>query len=689
MGIGRPETGMAEPIPAEALRQLTRIRELAVSPVGDRVAFVTAEFDANEDETYSSLMIVPTDGDGPVHRLTRLADASSPRWRPDGGAIAFLATREEDRERAVTASPDDDADDDDGDEEPESQVWCFDLDRGGDAIQLTDREHGVRDFDWGPQGHRLVISARDPTDEQETYLERREDDGPIETERLQHKANGVGYTDDVTSYLFVVDLEAGESTRLDDTAGAGAYEPLYGQQPRWQPDGETIAFLTSREDRPDDSAILDVFTVDATTGDVRRLTDRGYTLNNLNWSPNGSRLTFVGMPADNWYRPSDVFVAGMDTREVTCLTEGFEPTVSWFGAPIFLDEETLLGGFGDGGWTRWYRLSLDDEPAPVDAGLTRSRSLRLFDRGGDTVVCSVDDPAAGHDLFAQDLEHLDQDDLGRRLTDLNAELIEDHPLPQMRRIETDADGVTVESIVYLPASFDPDDPTPHPTIIWPHGGPMSYDDPAFDFDNAYFASRGYIVCRPNYRGSTSYGRDFAESLKGRWNSVDAEDTLDVVDDLVDRRWADPDRLFATGFSYGGILTGFLITRTDRFAAAAPEHGIYDLRSEFGVSDSQAWMSMEFGLPWENPDQYDASSSIVDVDAVDTPTLVTAGQRDWRCPPTQAEQLYVSLRKQDVTARLVLYPDEHHNIGDPERAIHRLEELTDWFERFDTAVDDTA
>ncbi|MFW6448876.1 MAG: S9 family peptidase, partial [Halobacteriota archaeon] len=295
---------MAEPIPATARRELTQLVDLAIAPDGERVAVVAQEYDATEDERYSTLFVVPTDGSADVHRLTRVADASQPRWRPDGGAIAFLASRERDRALAVeSGSPDDD------DDEPEAQVWAFDLDRGGDARQLTDREHGVRDFDWGPDGERLVVSAPDPSEEQAAYLERREEDGPIEVERLQHKAEGVGYTDDVTSYLFVVDLATGEDRRLEGTAGAGAQEPIRGHQPRWQPGGESIAFLTSREERPDDSNVTDVFTVDATTGSVDRITDRGHTLYAPRWSPDGDRLAFVGRPADNWYRPADVFLA--------------------------------------------------------------------------------------------------------------------------------------------------------------------------------------------------------------------------------------------------------------------------------------------------------------------------------------------------------------------------------------------
>jgi dipeptidyl aminopeptidase/acylaminoacyl peptidase len=135
--------------------------------------------------------------------------------------------------------------------------------------------------------------------------------------------------------------------------------------------------------------------------------------------------------------------------------------------------------------------------------------------------------------------------------------------------------------------------------------------------------------------------------------------------------------------HGGHAAGSV---RDLFAAAAPEHGIYDLRSAFGTDDTHTWLETEFGLPWEDPEAYDASSAVLDAGNVETPLLVMAGGEDWRCPPSQSEQLYVAARKQDVDAELVVYPDEHHNIGDPDRAIHRLEKILDWYETHDPAVD---
>ena len=220
----------------------------------------------------------------------------------------------------------------------------------------------------------------------------------------------------------------------------------------------------------------------------------------------------------------------------------------------------------------------------------------------------------------------------------------------------------------------------------PHGGPIAYDAPRFRFDDLLFTNRGYAVLRPNYRGSSSYGRAFSEAIRGDWGPRETEDVLAGVDHLVERGWADPDRLFVTGFSYGGMATAYVVAASDRFAAAAAEHGVYDYRSTFGTDDEHTWWEADFGLPWEEPEAYDRASSITDVGDIDTPLLVTAGGEDWRCPPTQAEQLYVSVRKRGVPAKLFVYPDEHHGIGRPDRTVHRLQTITRWFEQHDPCAE---
>lgn len=678
-----------DPLETGAFYDLSTPTQLAVSPDGDRIAIVVDEFDPDEDDRRSSLFVVPADGSEAPHRLTRASDAAQPAWSPDGTRLGFVAARDPDADRRVGRPTDRNADadesDEDGDdgtvadEEPKPQVWAFDLERGGDAIQVTDREEGVREFDWGPEGERIVVAARDPTDEQSAALEERREGGPIEIERLQHKAYGVGWLDDVTTYLFVVDVATGESHRLDEAYGQGAREPLVGLQPAWGP-GDRIAFASTRTDRPDDSGVTDLYTIAPDGSELRKVTDSRHRTSGYAWGPDGERVAFVAGDPENWYKPSELRVAAPAAGEHWSVTASLDRTIALAGAPTWLDRETVLVPIGDEGLTRLIRASPDrDDPARTFEAQGRDRTLVAVNAGGGRVGTILSEPSAGANVFAVDGETLGDDAAPTRLTALNDELLAGYASDCRRVTYENADGERIEAIAYLPPEFDPETDEPRPVIAAIHGGPMSYDAPEFRFSRAYWTSRGYVIYRPNYRGSTSYGRAFAESLKGTRGDLEADDVVSGLWALAERGWVDPDRSLVTGFSYGGITTANVLTRSDAFAAAAAEHGIYDFRSTFGTDDNHLWHEWEFGLPWDEPERYEQISSITAVDRIETPLLVTAGENDWRCPPTQAEQLYVSVRKRGLDAKLVLYQDEHHDVGDPDRAVHRLETLDEWFE----------
>ncbi|MDS0294458.1 S9 family peptidase [Halogeometricum luteum] len=697
-----------EPLDLDALFELRSPSAVTVSPDGSRAAFLLTESDVDADEERTSLFVVPTDGSRDPHRLTRVADAGSPAWGPDGDRLAFLAARDEDVSLAVRPEGGEDAKEEDArgadeaDEDPKSQVWSFDLARGGDARQVTDFEEGVEAFDWGPDGDRLVVAARDPTDEQREYLERVRDDGPIEVTRTQHRVDGKGWQDDVRTYLFVVDRETREARRLDDAYARGARAAFAGPQPAWGP-GERIAFVSCFGESPDETYAQDAYAISPDGTGLERLTDGGLSAGSPRWSPDGDRLAFAANDATNACAPTEVYVvdgAADDSGAVTVRSVSHSLDRTALGGPVWTDEGSLLARAGDGGRARLVALDADD-PVRIFGAQGKDRDLLDFDAAGGRTAALLSHPSDGEDLFAASTDGVradagegdgtagdasaDDDAELVGLTALNESVLADAALPSCERVRfEDGDGVEIEAVVYLPADFDANDPEPRATIAHVHGGPLWFDAPRFDRDYAYWTGRGYVVCAVNYRGSTSYGREFAESIRGEWGPREADDIVSGVEELVDRGWADPDRLFVSGFSQGGINTLHVVTRSDAFAAAAPEHGIYDFYSNFGTADMHQWYVNDLGYPWENPERYRDISTISDVDEIATPLLITAGEDDRRCPAAQAEQLYVSVSRAGVESKLVVYPGEHHAIGAPERAKHRLETLTEWFEAHDPA-----
>ncbi|NHX37532.1 MULTISPECIES: S9 family peptidase [Halolamina] len=665
--------------------RVTGLTDLAVSPDGDRIAYVTSEFDARANERLSSLFVVPSDGSRDPHRLSRASTVSAPQWSPDGGKLAVLATREEDA--ALRAANDDPDEEEEEEESPETQLWSFDIERGGDARQVTMFDEGAREFDWGPEGERVVVTARDPTEEQQAYLDQREEDGPVEVTRLQHKYDGQGWLDDVTSYLFVVDVDSREATRIDEAYGGGAREPATGLSPAWSPDGDRIAFLSTRAERPDDVTYSDLYTIRPDGTGLEKVTDSSLAVDGGTWGPTGRHLAFPGSDKDNAYDPTKLHVADIEADEFWAVSASIDRPLSRGGAFDWTDDDTLLGLIGDEGQTRLVRFNAhEDDPERVYERQGALEDLASIAVNGGTVAMHISGPHESPNAHSLAVEAIDDGETDpERLTDLNGDLLEDYDEPETRWVEFESDGQPIEGLVYFPPGHDPEDGNV-PLITTIHGGPISYDRPGFNYDYTFWTDRGYALLRVNYRGSASYGGEFSRAIEGDWGHWEPADVIAGIDYVVDEGWINPDRVFVTGFSYGGAQTAYVLSQSDVAAAGAAEHGIYDRYAYFGTGDSHNRMQRDFGLPWDEEETYRGISSITDVGEIDAPLLVTAGGQDWRCPPTQSEQLYVSVAKQGVDSKLVVYEDEHHNIGEPDRAVHRLTELTEWFEDHDPATE---
>lgn len=663
--------------------KLQSITEVALSPDGSRAVYTLRWQRQREDDAQTSLWIVATDGSSAPHRLTRgTGEESAPAFSPDGRRLAFLSKRPHEPEVAANLSKAE------TEREPKPQVWVLDLEHGGEPRQVTAREEGVEAFAWSPDGRRIAVAARAPTEGERAYLKSIKDKGPLVLRRTQHKHDAHGFLDEVRTHLFVIDSDSRGERQVTDG-------PCDETEPRWSPDGAWIAFLSNRTGDPDNNGRTDLWAASPKGDAFLRLTFGDVGARRPRWSPDGSQMAFVSsLEPENGYTLQHLMTVGVadaeklaalpvgDWRgivpdEVTgdpvahgrvypapvrptpkaILTEGLDLPV--VGAPVWVDGDALQVPVGDRGQTVLLRCDGKGGrervyPEPGD----RLCTLGPTDAASGVTVAVVDRPETGGDLHRLG---------GARLTDVNGWMRE----RQLARYEW----------VQLPGSealvARPDGAGPAPLLVAIHGGPMSYDSPGFRFDRQYWAGQGYVVLMVNYHGSISYGEAFCRSIQGDWGPREHADVMAGVDRLIELGWVDPQRLYCTGFSQGGIMTNWAVGHTDRFRAAVSEHGMWDYVAAYGTDDCHLWWQDDLGVPWQNEAAYRRISPSSGAAAIRTPLLITAGEHDWRCPLDQAELLYMTLKKRGVPTELVVYQDEHHAITKPKRAVDRLRRIARW------------
>lgn len=695
--------------------RLNSIADVALSPNGRWAVYVMRSSRKSKNDHYTSLFLVETDGSDQPHRLTRtLSRDSAPSFSPDGRYLAFLSTRSDEIEVSEEEAPDQKERREKADKH-KTQIWVLDLKRGGEPRQMTKLSEGVIGFDWAPDGSRLVLAARTPTPAQQKYLDstRGEERSPIQLRRMQHKADGRGFLDEVSTHLHVVDAATRAVRQITDG-------PCNEDDPRWSPDGGWILFGSNRTGSADANRRRDLWLIRPDGGGCRRLTFGDVGAYGAEWSPDSRHVAFVSnLEPENAYKLRHAMVVAVATARpvadlaacvgegwseiggvvpdqrpgqsvadlvaqarcypmpeqqtpVRVLTGGLDRTM--MSPPKWTDAGSMVIRATDRGQSRLLRLTLDGEASficPPD----RLQEAALFAVASGRLVVSLDSPLTGPDLYALPVKDAMRAD-PIRLTAVNTDLAE-RDLARYERIAfTGSNGDTVEGLVAVPHGWTPE--APAPLIVSIHGGPMSYDAPSFIFLRQYLAGMGYLVLMVDYHGSIGYGEAFCESIRGRWGPMEHGDIEAGIDHLVSRGWADPDRVFVTGFSQGGIMTNWAVGHSDRFRAAVSEHGMWNYLMSYGTDDCHLWWQDDLGVPWQNPEAYRQTSPASGLAAIKTPTLIMAGEHDWRCPLTESEQMYLTLKKRGVPTELVIYQGESHAVSKPRRMIDRVRRICNWF-----------
>ena len=627
-----------------------RVGSPQISPDGGWVAYTVGRTILEDEKSETRIWMVPAQGGGgdAIPMTAEGYSASRPRWSPDGKYLSFQASRDE----------------------GETQVWVLNR-LGGEARQLTDVKQGISSYDWSPDGATLLLSIRDPEDEDEDDEDESDTQEPWVIDRLQFKRDGAGYlTGNRHTHLYVFDLASEELTQVT----SGDYDE---SQAVWSPDGTRVAFVSNRTEDPDANSNSDIWIVAADN------TDQGQTLVQVTtnpgsdgspaWSPDGKWIAYttVTEPEIIWYATGHLAVAPSSGGEPRLLTTQLDR--NFRGAKFSADGRWIYARLEDSAENHLVRVNAGN--GRVERVVSGGLAVRDFVMGRDGQMVAL----IGHLDRPNEIFTIDGN-AAVQLTHENDELLSGLRLADVMNVQFPSeDGTEVEGFIYLPPGYQ--EGFRYPTLLRIHGGPVSQFSHSFNFEAQLFAANGYVVVTVNPRGSSGYGQEFSKAIWADWGNKDYQDVMAGVDYAIEQGYADPDRLGVGGWSYGGILTNYVITKTDRFEAAITGASEVLYIANYGHDHYQRQWEAELGLPWESRENWERISPFNYVENIVTPTLIMGGERDWNVPILNSEQLYQALRRLGRETQLVVYPGQSHVLRVPSYQKDRLERYLAWYDKY--------
>ena len=676
-----PLTAQPRPIELEDYYRFKDAGSPALSPDGLQVAFVVTTVVEDENRRRTEVWLARADGSREPVRLTDpAANASSPRWSPDGRMLSYSA---------------------DG-------RWFLRIDDSqpdGGTLDPPFQIEGVDDAPvFSPDGEWIAFASPvspPPAPEREyaSEFERRtvERFDGRDYDWMNYRFDRRGYLADPRDpaatpprEVHVVPATGGEPRRLTELGvNAGGLT--------WSPDARRIAFAADAHQRDEHSYERTDLWIAEIDGSTIRLTDDEFNYSSPSWSPRGDQIVARGAEgldvvireARDRGAPTDLFVFdAADGEQRRNLTAEWDLIP---GAPAWGPDGRVYFSAGVGGNTHLFRVHASG--GAVEQVTHGDRRLSSFSFSADfsIVAFRATDPVRPGDVRVATLASTGEaaaaaDEVA--VSDVNRGLLAQLELSSPERLLfASADGTEIEGWM-LPAGGYRNGAAAgvgaFPMVLQIHGGPHGAYGNDFSFDRQLLAASGYMVLYVNPRASTGYGEEFRWATWGGWGFKDYEDVMAGVDHAIARYEIDTDRMGVTGYSYGGFLTNWIITQTGRFAAAAAGASISNWVSDYGVADIPRTKESEFfGPPWEEQGLANLlrSSPIVHAKGVTTPTLFVHGESDHRVPIEEAEQMYVALKKQGVPARFVRYPESYHGGWTPWRTVHRTWVQLEWWRQW--------
>ncbi|WP_207094616.1 S9 family peptidase [Novosphingobium sp. PY1] len=667
--VAKPSSAAAGPqrsFTPDDLFKLQGVTDPQISPDGSKIVYVRSSADIMTDKVEPSLWLVDVSTGEQRPLVAGPGAHMSPRWSPDGKRIAYVSS--------------------DGSSAPQLYVlWLA----SGASVNVTDLPDSPGALAWSPDGRQIAYTMRVPGEgeklgsQPETRPEGAQWAEPLQViDRVTYRFDGAGYLEPGFDHIFVVPADGGAPRQVT----FGKFDD--GGPLSWTADSRRIVFSANRhEDWERDINNSEVYSVDIASGAIRALTTRQGPDGGALVSPDGKHIAYLGYDDVNRsYENSDLYVMNADGSGVRLLTPKLDRSIDaleWAG------NNSLYVQYDDEAQTRVARVGLDGSIKPVVSGLTPGGHYDRPYTGGSFSVSKGGRIAytAGTTSHPADL-WVSNGGSGRKLTDLNGTWMADKAMAPVRKLAVTApDGRPIDAWLVTPPGLQAGQRAP--LILEIHGGPNTAYAPVFATDYQLYAAHGYAVLYTNPRGSTSYGEEFANLIDRAYPGTDYDDLMAAVDAAVADGVADPDNLFVTGGSGGGVLTAWIVGKTDRFKAAATQKPVINWISEALTMDSTPFTSRYWfdKKPWEDPMAYWKRSPLSLVGNVKTPTLVVVGSDDYRTPVSESEQYYAALQIRGVPTAMVKVPGASHGgiAARPSQSAAKASAILAWFDKYRTGA----
>jgi dipeptidyl aminopeptidase/acylaminoacyl peptidase len=651
-------------IQPEDLYQLKSLTDPQLSPDGKGAVYVQTHIDKEKKEYASNLYYIHLDEKKPVQWTYGSERNHSPRWSPDGSQLAFISNRNGIPQLFVLSA------------------------HGGEAKQLTHCKNGVRNPVWSPCGKKLAFSVVVGKDESIHDLadkeKEKEELKPLEVDRMKYKSDGGGFLDPANyTQIGILDVYTNELEQI--TSGRNDYG-----LDSWSPDGKFIAYHADLSEDLDFSFKSDFYLYDVGTKEVKEITNGENGFWQGSWSPNSQYFSFLGSRQEfKNATQSRVWIYQVKTEELQCFTSDLDVPVGDYVVGDFQQGASLPGVIwaddnqsfyftaSDHGNTIVYYGNLSGEiyPAIHDDQHVYGFSLNKKDH---TAIAAISNPALPGELFKVNLQTGEKE----QLTHVNDEFLADLPLSKPEAFEFQgSNGFTVHGWIMKPAGFE--EGKKYPLVMEIHGGPHAMYANTYMNEFQILAAAGFVVLYANPRGSHGYGQKFVDAVRGDYGGNDYKDLMEALDYTLEKYdFIDKERLGVTGGSYGGFMTNWIVGHTNRFKTAVTQRSISNWISFYGVSDIGYYFTeWQILSDLKDIEKLWKHSPLAYAENIETPLLILHSEKDYRCPIEQAEQLFISLKRQKKKTKFIRFPESNHELsrsGKPDLRIKRLEYIKEWF-----------